>query len=303
MPKSISLTDIARLAQVTPATVSNALKGKKNVSDKTREKILAIAKAHHYHPNMAAQGLRARHSKLIAVLLHDFQNVFTSEIADEINQALEARGYSMVAIANNSENLLNSHLFDGLIVFNYHSTRDHLEEIVTTAGLPTVIMAAELALPNVENVVMANREPVEELCRLFARTDHQKVCVLRGPQDSYNSDTRWAAVHDYFLTHYHRDLTPDTYDAEFTSAPAYAQALRLLKEHRYDFFFCLNDMMAYGVYQAASELGLTVGKALSVVGYDNTQHHIDIFKPALTTVDPNMHRRGEMIAESVVARL
>lgn len=303
MAKSISITDIARLAGVSAATVSNALQGKKNVGEKTRQKIQAIASEHHYHPNVAAQGLRAQHSKLVGILIHDFQNVFSSEIADEINTSLHARGYSLVAIANNNESLLNSHLFDGLIIFNYQSTREHLKEIVTAADLPTVIMADKLDLPNVENIVMANREPIQMLCRLYERTDHKRICVFRGRDDSYNSNVRWAAVRDYFKAKHDVDITPHTYNAEFRTEPAYAKARELLQADAYDFFFCMNDMMAYGVYRAARELGLTVGKQISVMGYDNTQHRIDIFQPKLTTVDPDMKHWGELIANSIVDRI
>ena len=62
-------------------------------------------------------------------------------------------------------------------------------------------------------------------------------------------------------------------------------------------------MMAYGVYQAAKALGLTVGHDISVSGFDNTQNSLSIFQPKLTTADPNMALWSDMIADSIVQRI
>lgn len=303
MSKPVNITEIARLANVSVATVSNALKGKKNVSAATRERIIKIATSHHYQPSMAAQGLRTQHTKLIGMLVHDFQNVFSSTIAEDINQELHKRGYSLVMIANNSKRLLNASLFDGLIVFNYPASKQHLESMVTASKLPTVLMASDSTLDNVVNVVTDNQQSTAKLSQLYEHTDHTKVCFLTNDPDSYNSKRRWQTYHDYFMRQHHYDITPDTFNAHFRSEPARELALRLLQAHQYDFFYCLNDMMAYGVYQAAKALNLTIGQDISVVGFDNTQSNLAIFQPKLTTADPSMQLWSEMISNSLVSRI
>lgn len=303
MDKTVNITDIARLAHVSVATVSNALKGKKNVGSATRERILQIAKEQHYQPSMTAQGLRTQQTKLIGMLVHDFQNVFSSRIAEDINQALHARGYSLVMIASNSKRLLNASLFDGLIVFNYLASKDQLENIVTASRLPTVLMASDSTLPNVVNVVTDNHNSIDQLCQLYEQTSHKKICFFTNDSYSYNSNVRWQACYDYFYTNHNHDITDDTFNAHFRSEPAKFLALKLLKTSQYDFFFCLNDMMAYGVYQAAEELNLVVGRDISIVGFDNTQSNLAIFQPKLTTADPNMSLWSDTIAENIITRI
>ncbi|VDG22569.1 LacI family DNA-binding transcriptional regulator [Lactiplantibacillus mudanjiangensis] len=303
MSKTVNITDIARLANVSVATVSNALKGKKNVSAATRERIIKIAASNHYQPSMAAQGLRTQHTKLIGMLVHDFQNVFSSTIAEDINRELHQRGYSLVVIANNSKRLLNASLFDGLIVFNYPASKQQLETIITASKLPTVLMASDSQLPNVVNVVTDNRSSVIQLSQLYEQTDHKKVCFFTNDADSYNSNSRWQTYHDYFLNKHQYDITSDTYNAHFRSEPARELALKLLQAQKYNFFYCLNDMMAYGVYQAAEELNLTIGQDISVVGFDNTQSHLAIFQPKLTTADPNMPLWSKMISDQLIDRI
>lgn len=303
MSKHVNIIDIAQLAHVSIATVSNALKGKKNVGHATRERILKIAEEQHYQASMTAQGLRMQHTKLIGILVHDFQNVFSSSIAEGINQALHKQGYSLVMIANNSKRLLNASLFDGLIIFNYLTSKKQLETIITTSKLPTVLMANDSKLSNVVNVVTDNYNSVYQLCCLYEITPHKRICFFVNDNYSYNSNKRWQTCHDYFEKKHQFDITENTYNAHFRSKPAKKIALNLLKMRKYNFYFCLNDMMAYGVYQAAEELGLIVGRDISVVGFDNTQSNLSIFHPKLTTVDPNMSLWSNIIADSIVQRV
>lgn len=303
MGKPVNITDIAQLAHVSVATVSNALKGKKNVGRETRERILKIAEEHHYQPSMTAQGLRMQHTRLIGILVHDFQNVFSSRIAEGINQALHKRGYSLVMIASNSKQLLNASLFDGLVVFNYLASKSQLESMITASKLPTVLMASDSTLDNVVNVVTDNHSSISQLCSLYEQTPHKKICFFTNDDYSYNSNVRWQTCYDYFQKYHQQDITDDTYNAHFRSEPAKKIALDLLKKQKYDFYFCLNDMMAYGVYQAAKALGLTVGHDISVSGFDNTQNSLSIFQPKLTTADPNMALWSDMIADSIVQRI
>lgn len=88
-----SIHDIARMAGVSSATVSNVLNDKGRVSDSTRERVLRIVEREGYHLNYAAKGLRESRSHMIGIITPDISNAFYSAIALELERIFAENGY------------------------------------------------------------------------------------------------------------------------------------------------------------------------------------------------------------------
>lgn len=304
MNKKASLLDIAKLAGVSTATVSYALNGSNEVSEKTRLKITKIAKELNYHPNKAAQGLRTRQSKLICMLINTFNSIFNGELVDDIREKLSNYGYSLVVIGDSSADLIDSQLFDALIIFNYSASKKTLTNLVQHTSIPIVIMANELDANNVENIVIDNRSAINHLFKYFERSPHQNICFFTNNKSSYNATIRLQECIDYMARHHSSiDVHEHLFNGKFELKSAYNIALKLLSTTKYNFFFCLNDMMAYGIYQAATELGLEIGKDISIVGFDNSPKSGELYKPKLTTVDSRLNTWSQEIVNSIIDRL
>ncbi|GAF39913.1 LacI family transcriptional regulator [Agrilactobacillus composti DSM 18527 = JCM 14202] len=84
MNRPTSLTDIAKLAGVSPATVSYALNGNRKISADTTARILKIAQDLNYHPSKIAQGLRTRQSKIICMLISSFESIFNGALVEAL---------------------------------------------------------------------------------------------------------------------------------------------------------------------------------------------------------------------------
>lgn len=311
MEKKIGLVDIAKRAGVSVATVSYALHGGGTLSDQTRQRIQKIASDLHYRPNVAAQGLRTHRSKIVCMLINNFNSVFNGTLIDDTRKALLAKGYALVVIGNSNAYLIDSQMFDGLIFWNHAIPRDELHALAKRVQLPIVLMADELDLPNVDNVVLANAPAINALMQYYEHSVHRKICFFRHSADfynedhgSYNSQQRMDAVIAYLSVHHPDiDVLANTYDGYFLFDRAYQLALDLLKKRRYDFFFCLNDMMAYGVYKAANELGLVVGEDISVVGFDNSPTSGTYYQPALTTIDSELGEWSTRVVDAITAKM
>lgn len=311
MKKSVGLVDIAKVAGVSTATVSYALNGGGTLSDNTRQRIQAIAKKMHYHPNVAAQGLRTSQSKIVCMLVNNFNSAFNGELIDDTRKALLAKGYALVVIGNSNAYLIDSQMFDGLIFWNHAIPRAELEALAARVNIPLVLMADELTLPNVDNVVLDNARAIRSLMPYYEHAAHRRICFFRhsagfynADHGSYNSDRRMAACIDYLqATHPEIDVLANTYDGYFQFERAYEVAKPLLAKRQYDFFFCLNDMMAYGIYKAANELGLVVGEDISIVGFDNSPTSGTYYQPALTTVDSELGEWSQRVVDAIVAKM
>ena len=72
----MNIYDIARLSGVSIATVSRVVNGSPNVSEKTKEKVLAVIKKSEYTPNVFARGLGLNSMKMIGILCPDISDLY-----------------------------------------------------------------------------------------------------------------------------------------------------------------------------------------------------------------------------------
>src|SRR3954453_22472015 len=92
----VTLQDVARLAGVTGATVSNVVNNKGTVSQKTRKRVEAAIEALGYQPNLIARGLAHGRTRILALVINRIANPFYSEFAQEVQLAAWQQGYYML---------------------------------------------------------------------------------------------------------------------------------------------------------------------------------------------------------------
>ena len=97
----ITMTEIAKLTNVSQPTVSRVLNGNMNVAPDIRERVLACAKEHHYQPNALAKGLQGSKTHLFGVLLTDVSNGFFADVAKALETEARKHGYSIILFNSN----------------------------------------------------------------------------------------------------------------------------------------------------------------------------------------------------------
>jgi DNA-binding LacI/PurR family transcriptional regulator len=147
-----TITDLARLAGVNPATVSRALAGKNVVSQKTRERIQSLAREHGFRPNQTASNLRRQRTGVIGVAIplgHDRQqqlsDPFFMILLGHLADQLTAHGYDLMlrrVVPERNEDWLDefisSGMIDGLIIIGQSDQFARLEHIAD-GFLPMVV--------------------------------------------------------------------------------------------------------------------------------------------------------------------
>ena len=98
--KAVSINDVARLAGVSPATVSNALTGRKKVSAELARKVAAAVRALDYHPDPFASMLRSGDVKIVAVLVPDLDNPFFTSIVSAVEQCVGDDSYEVIVASS-----------------------------------------------------------------------------------------------------------------------------------------------------------------------------------------------------------
>ena len=98
LDKSISMTDISRMAGVSVATVSRVINQNGRYSAETERRVRDIIEKYHYTPNMAAKGLKTRRTNFVGILVPDITNDFFGWIVREIQNGLRIHGYMALVI-------------------------------------------------------------------------------------------------------------------------------------------------------------------------------------------------------------
>src|SRR5262245_58548623 len=144
-PRATTITDVAREAQVSVASVSRVVNGHSNVLPETRERIAEVIARLRYVPHTAARSLITRRSHVIGVLLPDLHGEFFSELIRGIDAAARERRLHLLLSSSHDDatemaaaiRAMHGRV-EGLLVFAPQLDTAALDEL--DAGVPTVFM-------------------------------------------------------------------------------------------------------------------------------------------------------------------
>ncbi len=285
-----TLQDIAAAVGVTPTTVANALKGRGNVSEATRKRILKCAEELKYRPNMLARSLAQGKTCTLGFLLPTIANPFYPEIAEAIERTANQHGYQMLlcntlydsALGQQHLDRLVSRWVDGIIVMG--SSMD-INAVAAQfhRGLPTVLCdwQEDEAVRDIPQVSVdfrtAGRLAAQHLLELGHR---QLAIIVDEPQQTLRLEGFRAALQSAGIA-LEQEMIQQGHS---TLESGYAAAQQLLAlSTRPTAIFAATDWMALGTIEAALDAGLRVPQDLSVIGLDDIVVSAHI-RPPLTTV-------------------
>lgn len=290
-----TLSDVARRAGVTTATVSNVIRGRGSVSTATAERVRAIIAEIGYRPNLTARALAEGRAPTLALLVASIANPFYPEFARAAERCARAEGRFLVVCHTDSDpdiglaylDRVSSGISEGVLAMAGNIRLADLAA-VTARGVPVALVMWEesdeaIPLPAVTvDFAMAGRIAAEHLLAL----GHREIgIVTAGTPDGIKPHAKrlgdcLAAIAEagYGVPPRRQTFTSDTI------AGGYAGTMALLeKAPEITAIFASNDLIAIGAMQAATSMGLRVPADLSVIGITDIQLASQM-NPPLTTV-------------------
>ncbi|WP_435169873.1 LacI family DNA-binding transcriptional regulator [Falsirhodobacter sp. 1013] len=294
--------DIARMANVSTATVSRALSRPDLVSPSTREAVLKAVADAGYTVNVAARNLRRQRTGSVLALVPNLANPFFSNIIAGINSVLRTRGLTLlVADTQGGPDvhaqlgaLAHSSRADGLIVLDGSLPMS----ILTQPACPPVVQACEwidgLAAPR---VMADNRGGAALAVRHLIELGHRRIAEVTGPAGNTLTVERSKGVRDALaeagVTQRNDWLLEGTFS--LGSGQQAARTLLAMKD-RPDAVLCHNDEMACGLMGELQRTGIRVPEDISVIGFDNIDMAAHV-TPGLTTVQQHRVDIGAKAAD------
>jgi LacI family transcriptional regulator len=302
--------DVAREAGVSQATVSRVLNEDPRVAEPTRARVLDVVRRLNYTPNAIARGLVSRRTTLVGVVVSDIVNPFYPQLLEAIAERLDDRGLKMVLFnAYGREEdayakLLLEQRVDGIILTAAIRGSAMVRQLVEH-GLPVVLTNRHDEGVSVDRAVGDNQAGAATAAAHLRELGHDRIAVITGHPDASTSDERLEGFRRGLA-----DLGSAVDDdlvlrADFQAGRAYDITLELLaRPDRPTAIFALNDLMAFGVLNAAAHAGVEVPRQLSVMGFDDvwmagwerfnlTTVHQPLAEMARSSVDLLTERMGE----------
>lgn len=288
-----NISDIAKKAGVSMATVSNVLNNKKNVGSKTREKVLKIAKDLGYEKKEQQRS----GNKTIIVNFSDFDTLFYLDILHGINDYAQRRGYHLlVCTGDDLEHYGTPEEAGGVIILDSH-TDDSVILSVADQGLPVITLDREMSHPIIKNMLVSNYEGEKQLVEKLVETGYKRFAFLKG-LDTEDCRERYRAFRDVLKDKGISFSRNDLFEGDWREKSG-SQAARLimLQDRMPDVLVCSNDMMAIGAIRKFQENGIKVPDDIAVCGFDDI---IISRYLGLTTVSVPDYERGFLAGQALI---
>lgn len=301
--------DVAKLAGVSVATVSNVLSNRLTVSKEKEERVRAAAKQLNYFPNHTARSLSLGLSYHIGVIINEFTNPYHMEIVQYVGKYVTMHGFMMTVFdfkedANTIYRFLGERQFDALVNFSSNVYSEELLKMLKERGTILVNFANVSDFEVHHDVVGAMIDCMAKLKSL----GHKKVgyiSVVDAPR--FYADERGSTFvskreefgfetsDDYIL--FNDDFARDSGDT------GYILTKQLMKKHpEITALFVMNDVAAFGAMRALKEFGLNCPKDVSVIGCDDiilSREYI----PSLSTISFDKEAYGTEIGRRIISKM
>jgi len=303
---AVRLKDIARELGVSTVTVSKALRGRADISQDTKERVLKLVAEMDYRPNMLARGLASGRSFAVGLVVPDLIHPFFGEFARSLAGALRAEGMALILASSEEDPAIEQQeirtlLGRGVDVLLVASCRpaDKFPDDLAESKTPVLLIDRQFNRANTDFVGSDDVSIGEVATRHLIGLGRKRIAHIGGQSMSPSVDRLKGFKRaltaagiplpkDYLVT---RDRFEESGDR--TGYHAMQELLALKK--RPDAVFCYNDLSAIGAMEATLQAGLRIPEDIAFVGCGNLRY-ADYLRIPLTSVDQSSDRLGQTAA-------
>lgn len=307
MPKkkrTVTIQDVAKAAGVSVSTVSRVLNEKIDVSSETQAHVLSVINNLGYTSNLAARSMRSHKKNLVGLVVPDIGFPYSIEIMKGVNRAIAESKYDLLLYTTGDVqkygsasheqhyvSLLNNSITDGVLI-----VASAAAEFITNA--PIVAVDPHIVNPNYPSVQGTNYQGAQDVMDYLIGLGHRRIAFISGRPEIGSAVRRLQGYRDSLIKAGIEVDESLIVPGDFTQKAGYNNTCQLLQmKNPPTAIFASNDQSAFGVIQAAEEMGLRVPSDLSVVGFDNISETKYL---GLTTVDQFLEEMGYVAMQMLI---
>lgn len=311
MPQKVTIYDIARMANVSPSTVSRVANNQPNVKKATRARILKLFEEYSYAPNETARSLVTQSSRMIGILISDIRTTHHTDGIFYLQRELSKCGYSCLIYNTGTEDEEQTHYIqvleqrkvDAAVLMGSIYQNENMKRALKKhlSSIPVFICNGYLELPNVYGLVADERHGVMDCVKLLAgkgRLDTAFIVDHYTPSNLIKREGFEAGAAQYCAGH-----APVVIESGMNTPDIYAATQKLMREHpETNGIIFSEDMLAVIGIRALKEMGLRVPEDVAVIGINNSRY-TEMCTPTLTSLDTMLYDLSLTVARDIFSVL
>ena len=303
----MDIREIAKRARVSTATVSRTINRVPTVDPQLAKRVWKVVDELGYYPNTQARALVSGKSRLFGLVVSEITNPFFPEIVHTFEELAVQNGYEILLISTvhdtkrmkTSVRRLIEQRVDGVAVFTF-GMEEFLLENLRLRDLPLVFVELGRNAPHVSNIRVDYQHGLRQAVQHLAALRHARIAFVSGPLYLPSALARRQAFIDS-MAEIGLTVDPEIVVEEDHTMQGGIRAMQKLSMHRQrpTAVMCSNDMTAIGVMREAYDMGISVPRDLSVVGFDNIRIS-EFMIPPLTTVEMSQAELARIAFKALV---
>ena len=287
MEKRPTIADVAKLANVSTATVSHVINETRFVSESTRQSVLDAIARLNYRPSALAKGLASNRTCLVGVVLSDINNPLFRTVYKRIESELSEAGYDLI-LANSILETLLARQVDGLILAPNYGAGGK-SSLLKNAGVPIVLIDRYSDYNLLPTIIVNNEEITYQAISHLISDGHQRIGFIGGLMDKHGGVSTVAERLAGFNRAMQENCLPGPEEhihvlGKACQSDGYQAALRILRtDQRPTALFTTNILLLLGVLEAMQELNLRCPEDVGIISFDH-DHWTDVYVPPITLV-------------------
>lgn len=295
----VNIREVARIAGVSPATVSRVINGTAKVSADKRARVLEAIAQTDFVPNEVARSLFRKSAKLIGLIVPSITNPYFTQVASVIEQIAYDNGYRVFLCdarddADKEQAAIQSLVSmnaDGIIIASAHEAT---AQYVDMCQIPVVALDTLFPTKNVTAYVCCDYYGGGRMATEYLlETGCQRIVCIKGPQRTISARARYEGYRDVCRARGIQECTVDS-DYDFHAGLTMTeQMLELYPD--VDGIVACNDVVALSIYKILHRRNISVPDQVQLIGFDDISWS-SLFTPALTTISQPI---GQMAARAM----
>jgi LacI family transcriptional regulator len=317
------IVDVARRAQVSPATVSRVFNGSRGVKALHRERVLRAIDELDYRPNLLARNLRRQKAGMIGVLVSDIENPHFTAMVRAVEDATYRLGYR-VLLCNTDESaekqrayleMLAAERALGVILAPSDPAGKEIETVLDL-GIPIVAFDRPVDDPRADAVVADNLDAGRQATAYLLAAGHARIGFIGDPgvetcvarQAGYEGAMRAAGLPSRVTDGRSRiaggaEATEELVRDEATEELVRDEATEeLVRDEATTALVVANNLMAIGALRVLRARGLRVPDRMSMVAIDDP-FWAAIVEPPLTVLAQPVRQMAERVVALLLERI
>ena len=304
-----TLKKISEVLGLSISTISRALKNHPDISERTKKRVIELANALDYEPNVNAINLRTSHSKLFGLIVPSISNLFYNSFISSVEEESRKNGYTLMILQSaddpNTEianlKLFRQNRITGLFVCISPETTN-IEPFLKLKeqDIPVIFFDKVPEIRDCNKVCVADSHAARLAANAILNKKKKKVLALFGNDHLLMTRKRLVAFRDTIKERQKNQVKLIT-DYALSSAEAELKTFAHLKE-KPDAVFCMSDEILTGVMSAIQKSRLVIPDDISVIAISDG-FIPKLYFPEITYVETSGYKLGKLAFSSMLACL